>query len=218
MKARPVLFVLAGVNGAGKSSIGGHLLRAQGIEWYNPDAFARELRDATGCDQADANGIAWEEGMRRLGDAVKGGQAFAFETTLGGNTVPARIRAAASTHDLMIWFVGLSSPEQHIARVAGRVAAGGHAIPEDKIRERWPAALANLIALMPVLAHLRVYDNSRDVARGKPVPDPVLVLEMANGRIAWPTHFDDLSRTPAWAKPLVEAALSMHPARARART
>jgi predicted ABC-type ATPase len=208
LKSRPVLFVLAGVNGAGKSSIGGHLLRTLGMDWYNPDAFARELRANTGCEQVAANAMAWDEGMRRLALAIARKSSFAFETTLGGNTVPAKIRAAADTHDVLVWFVGLASPEQHVARVALRVAAGGHAIPEAKIRERWPAALANLIALMPSIAHLRVYDNSVDVPRGKAVPDPVLVLEIVDGETTWPVKVDDLARTPAWAKPLVEAALA----------
>jgi predicted ABC-type ATPase len=52
---RPVVFVLAGVNGAGKSSVGGHLLEREGLTWFNPDAFARELVSATGCDQNRAN-------------------------------------------------------------------------------------------------------------------------------------------------------------------
>jgi len=206
--ARPFLYVLAGVNGAGKSSIGGHLLTQAGLAWYNPDTFARELVRATGCNQADANAAAWNEGMRRLDDAVAQGRNFAFETTLGGHSVPARLRAAARTHDVMMWFCGLASPEQHIARVKARVAAGGHDIPEAKIRERYVHSLANLIALMPHLAHLRVYDNSTDVAAGAPIPDPMLVLEMAAGKLTWPTAAQDLRRTPAWAKPLVEAALA----------
>ena len=41
---RPVLYVLAGVNGAGKSSVGGHLLERDGLTWFNPDTFARELK------------------------------------------------------------------------------------------------------------------------------------------------------------------------------
>lgn len=71
--ARPVLYVLAGVNGAGKSSIGGHLLERAGLTWFNPDTFARELIAATGCDQASADGQAWEEGMRRFDDALATG-------------------------------------------------------------------------------------------------------------------------------------------------
>jgi len=90
------------------------------------------------------------------------------------------------------------------------VAAGGHDIPEDRIRERYPRALKNLIALMPRLAHLQVYDNSVGVPAGAPVPDPVLVLEMEHGRMTWPSPGDikALRRTPNWAKPLMEAALA----------
>lgn len=205
--ARPFLYVLAGVNGAGKSSIGGYLLRQAGLAWYNPDTFARELVAATGCSQVDANAAAWQEGVRRLDEAIANRQNFAFETTLGGNSIPARLRNAATTHDVIVWFCGLSSAEQHIARVRSRVQMGGHDIPAAKIRERFTSSLANLIALMPHLMHLRVYDNSQDAAPGEAVPDPVPVLEMVSGRLTWPTTAEDLRHTPEWAKPLVEAAL-----------
>ena len=209
MTARPALYVLAGVNGAGKSSVGGHLLEQAGLAWFNPDTFARELMAATGCDQNQANGAAWQEGMRRLKAAMANGDNFAFETTLGGHTVPARIAAASATHDVLMWFCGLSSPELHIARVRARVQAGGHDIPEARIRERYPAALENLIALMPTLAHLKVYDNSTQAAPGEAIPDPILVAEMQAGRLVWPVDFEGLRQTPNWAKPLVEAALAM---------
>ena len=207
--ARPVLFVLAGVNGAGKSSIGGHLLAQRGLTWFNPDAFARELIAMSGCDQTTANVHAWNESMRRLDEAIATGQSHAFETTLGGRTVAERIAAATATHDVMIWFCGLASPDLHVARVRARVAAGGHDIPEARIRERYPQALKNLIALMPSLAHLRVYDNSAEVAIGSSIPDPVLVLEMLGGRLVWPApdDVDALRSTPEWAKPLLEAGL-----------
>jgi predicted ABC-type ATPase len=209
LKSRPVLYVLAGVNGAGKSSVGGHLLRRVGLDWYNPDTFARELMVATGCDQSQANAVAWKEGLRRLDAAVAQGRHHAFETTLGGRTLPARIRAAAATHDVLMWFCGLDSPEHHMARVKARVAVGGHDIPEASIRQRYPRALENLIGLMPHLAHLQVYDNSTDVARGKAVPDPLRVLEMDAGRLMWPNDIEALRNTPDWAKSLVEAALSL---------
>ena len=70
--------------------------------------------------------------------------------------------------------------------------------------------MTNLIALMPTLAQLRVYDNSVEVGIGSPIPDPLLVLEMQDGRLVWPTpdDVDALQGTPEWAKPLVEAALA----------
>ena len=95
---RPVLYVLAGVNGAGKSSVGGHGLTRAGLAWFNPDAFAHAWMAATGCAPADANATAWTEGMRRLDAAIAQGQSFAFETTLGGRSVPARLLAGPSPH------------------------------------------------------------------------------------------------------------------------
>ncbi|MDR1934512.1 MAG: hypothetical protein LBS49_02825 [Candidatus Accumulibacter sp.] len=207
---RPVLYVLAGVNGAGKSSIGGYLLERAGMGWFNPDTFARELAAESGCGQTTANALAWAEGMRRLDEAVAHGQSHAFETTLGGNTVVRKILDASRTHDVLIWFCGLASPEQHLARVRARVSAGGHDIPEAKIRARYPAAQLNLIALMPHLAHLQIYDNSADAAPGAAIPDPVLLLEMAAGRLMEPAPGDAAwKNTPEWARALAEAALDL---------
>ncbi len=207
--ARPVLFVLAGVNGAGKSSIGGYLLKQAGAAWFNPDTFARELMAATGCDLARANVLAWTEGVRRLDAAIAGRRDYACETTLGGRTIAEKILAATRTHDVMVWFCGLASADLHVRRVRARVASGGHDIPEARIRERLPKAVLNLIALMPHLVHLQVYDNSAEVATGQAVPDPVLVLEMKAGKPTSPSPRDPaaLGATPDWAKPLVEAAL-----------
>lgn len=210
---RPVLYVLAGVNGAGKSSIGGHLLERDGLTWFNPDEFARELKAATGCDQGAANAQAWQEGIRRLDDAIAKGLNYAFETTLGGKTVTARLLEATKSHDVLIWFCGLSSPELHIARVKARVAAGGHPIPEEKIRERYPLAQLNLIKLMPHAAYIKVYDNSTEAAVDGTVPDPLPVLEMESARVISPAPDDlkALQGAPEWAKPILEAALRLQP-------
>lgn len=217
MMTRPVLYVLAGVNGAGKSSIGGHLLARDGLTWFNPDTFARELMVATECDQETANANAWREGMRRLDEAIAKGLNHAFETTLGGRTMTAKILEAAKTHDVLIWFCGLASPELHIARVQARVAAGGHPIPEEKIRERYPLAQLNLIKLMPQAAYIKVYDNSAEADADGTVPDPILVLEMEDGQIISPAPDDlkALRRVPEWAKSILEVALRDRPAHNR---
>lgn len=209
MSGRPVLYVLAGVNGAGKSSIGGqHLLDVSGMAWFNPDTFAREYVKATGCGQGEANAVAWNEGMRYLDEALANGDSHAFETTLGGRTVPAKIAAAAATHDVAVWYCGLASPELHIARVKARVAAGGHDIAETKIRERYESSLLNLIALLPCLSSLVVYDNSVEAGPGKSIPDPVRVLDLHEGTLLFPATAAAIAATPDWAKPLVEAVLS----------
>ena len=209
--ARPFLYVLAGVNGAGKSSVGGHVLREAGLDWFNPDTFARGLRELSGLSQAEANGQAWQEGVNRIRDALEQGHNHAFETTLGGNSIAALLHEASRSHDVLMWFCGLSSPEQHIARVQARVRSGGHPINEADIRRRWPLAQQNLVRLMPVLAQLQVYDNSAEAAPGEAVPDPLMLLQMEDGQVLYPEadDLDQLAATPAWAAPLLEAALRL---------
>jgi predicted ABC-type ATPase len=208
---RPVLLVLAGVNGAGKSSIGGNImLRRAGMAWFNPDTYTRILVQG-GMPLSEANARAWKHGVGLLDQAIAAGHSHAFETTLGGATMAHKIAAASRTHDVLVWFCGLSSPEHHIARVAARVAEGGHDIAQAKIRERWVHAPLNLIELMPHLSELRMFDNSADAAPGEPVPDPVRVLHVRSGAVVFPVALMDLERTPGWAKPLVKAARDLPP-------
>lgn len=206
---RPFIFVLAGVNGAGKSSVGGAMLAGHGLGWFNPDSFARELAAQLGLTVEEANGRAWEHGRSRLAAAIGNGTSYAFETTLGASTIPALLVEAASSHDVVMLYCGLDSPELHIQRVRARVASGGHDIPESKIRERWVASRVNLIGLMPQLARLQVFDNSAQAAPGADIPDPVLVLEMVTGRLRFPAADDAgaLKLTPEWARPIVQAAI-----------
>jgi predicted ABC-type ATPase len=208
--ARPSrIYVIAGVNGAGKSSIGGAAFRSFGGEYYNPDEAARQLIAADpALDPAEANVAAWQQGVSLLRQAVAERLDFAFETTLGGNTIPRLLaEAAAQGVAIYVWYAGLSSTELHLRRVRSRVRHGGHNIPKDTIRRRYERSRLNLIALLPLLAALRMYDNSAeaDPADGA-VPTPVLVLHTERGKILNP---DDLPRAPDWAKPIVAAALKL---------
>ena len=203
------IYVLAGVNGAGKSSIAGAAFRNAGADYYNPDEAARKLRQSRpALAQREANSLAWQQGKRLLEKAIEGRLDFAFETTLGAATIPALLRDAASRgFAVNIWYVGLSSVELHLARVRARVARGGHDIPEADIRRRYEHSRLNLIDLLPHLAALRMYDNSVEaaLAEGKP-PELTLVLHMEKGRIL---NAAALRGTPDWAKPIVAAAMKM---------
>ena len=209
MPALPRLYVLAGVNGAGKSSIGGASFRAFGADYFNPDEAARQMMAADpALSQANANARAWQSGKRLLERAIAGKLDFAFETTLGANTMPRLLRAAADKGmAVKIWYAGLSSPELHIARVKLRVRKGGHDISEADIRRRYQHSRLNLIQLLPYLTALRVVDNSAegDPAEGRS-PEPVLVLHMERGKIL---NARDLPDTPDWAKSIVAAALEL---------
>ena len=209
--ADAVILVLAGVNGAGKSSVGGASLRALDVEYFNPDQAAKRVLETNQSASLDeANAQAWEAGKLRLERAIGTHSSFSFETTLGGNTFPRLLREAAEAGlKVVIWFVGLSTPEQHIARVRARVASGGHDIPEEMIRQRWDSSRRNIIALMPFLTELRVFDNSHE---GNPlagtIPPPRELLYWRDGAIVSP-DVHTLAATPEWAKPIIARALKL---------
>jgi predicted ABC-type ATPase len=194
--------VLAGTNGAGKSSVAGAAIRARGGEYFNPDEAARRILEAhPGLGVEEANSRAWLLGKRLLEDAIARRGEFAFETTLGGNTIPELLRRAHNTGlDVRVWYVGLESPELHIARVKARVARGGHDIPEVKIRERYQRSRENLIRLLPILAELWIFDNSEEgVPAQSGIADPRLILHVVDGLIV---EAAEESQVPTWAKPI----------------
>jgi predicted ABC-type ATPase len=201
------IYVLAGTNGAGKSSIGGVVIRKMGADYFNPDEATRRITSARPhLSEREANITAWHHGKRLLEAAIAKRLTFAFETTLGGDTMTALLRQAmAEGIEVRVWYVGLETPELHLARVRARVARGGHNIPEGKVRERFERSRVNLIRLLPHLTELRVFDNSADTdpASGK-VPELLLVLHVVNGTIA---SICDLPHVPDWAKPIVAAAI-----------
>jgi len=206
---RARIFVLAGTNGAGKSSIVGATIRASAAEYFNPDEAAAAIRGASpGMTGAEANSQAWHEGKRLLERAIAEQLDFAFETTLGGNTITHLLEQALDAGmEVRIWYVGLSSPELHIARVRARVAKGGHDITEGDIRKRYDRGRLNLIQLLPRLTELRVYDNSDEADPSSGVaPAPKLVLHLDGGRIM---NAGALASTPDWAKPIVAAAMKL---------
>jgi predicted ABC-type ATPase len=198
--------VLAGTNGAGKSSLAGAVFRRHGIELFDPDVAARRIRGANrGMTQDDANAAAWHQGRRLLERAIAERLDFAFETTLGGATMSALLeRALGAGIEVRVWYVGLSSAELHIARVRARVRRGGHDIPEPRIRERYDRSRVNLVRLLPKLTELRLFDNSAEAdPHTGAAPEPILLLHVVRGKVVASC---ELSTTPEWAKPIFAAA------------
>jgi len=205
--ARPVLTVIAGTNGAGNSSIVGMFLRERGGEYYNADEWARRLReDDPGLDQTEANGLAWLAGREMLEAAIENGRDYVLETTLGGHTIPGLVlRAAERGHRLVIWYVGLDSAQAHVDRVRARVARGGHDIPETRIRERFERSIENLVALVPRIDELRLFDNSVEVdMAGGEAPRVRSLLHVRDGDIVSSVP---LNQVPDWAKPVFASYL-----------
>ncbi len=205
----PRIYVLAGTNGAGKSSVAGAMFAEHGVTSFNPDEAAREILAANpGITQEQTNSAAWNEGRRLLERAITERCDFVFETTLGGNTITGRLEAARSAGiEVRIWYVGLSTPELHIERVRARVARGGHDIPEDTIRERYVRSRLNLIRLLPGVTELRLYDNSAQADPHTGVaPRPLMLLHVVGGVVR---SVCELDRVPDWAKPIIAVALRL---------
>lgn len=195
--------VLAGVNGAGKSSIGGAAIRDAGQDWYNPDEFARTMQaQFPEKSVQQINSEVWHEGLHRLEGAIRDKTNFAFETTLGGSTITnTLLDAIAAGVPVSIWYCGLDSVELHIERVAARAARGGHDIPEELIRSRYKTSMRNLCRLTPGLTQLAVYDNSRPL-NDQGLPNIQQLLHVVDGQLL------KLDRDmPAWAKPVAAVSL-----------
>lgn len=206
MTDRPTLTVLAGTNGAGKSSLAGAVLEARAAAFFNPDREAQSLRrHQPELSATEANAIAWSIGRDRLTAALRQRQSFNFETTLGGNTIRRLLQQAHGAGlRLRIWYCGLDSVERHLQRVRARVGRGGHDIPEAKIRERFDASRENLCRLMPSIDELLLFDNSIEAdPYQQQAPAPRRLLHLRDGVLL---SLDPVM--PEWAKPIAAAVLS----------
>lgn len=208
--AASTIYVLAGVNGSGKSSIGGAAIKSNGVDYFNPDEAAQQLRALhPNMTQFIANSHAWTLGKEMLENTILNKETFAFETTLGGRTITdLLIKAANEGLKVKVWYAGLESVELNLARVRARVARGGHDIPEADIRKRWDGSRRNLIRLLPTLHSLRLYDNSHEAPPYKSQPPkPRLLLHVDSQKIAGPKN---LSGAPEWAKPIIAGAINLY--------
>ncbi len=207
-RRRGEILVVAGTNGAGKSSVIGHFHRTAGSTIYNPDDVARKLRGIQpGLGVEEANARAWQRGVDELRKAIRTNGDFAFETTLGGTTVPSLLEEAHDCGlDVHVLYVALESSALHVERVKARARAGGHDIPEAKIHERYDSSRANLIHLLAKLASLRPYDNSAPPDPDTGDVEPLLILHVEESRVI---ECLENAAVPEWAREIVRTARSL---------
>jgi predicted ABC-type ATPase len=139
----PELFIIAGCNGAGKTTAAYNLLPEvfETTEFINADEIARGINK----DNVEEAAIAAARIMlNRIDFLIENKQSFAFETTLSGLTYIRIIeKAKGKGFDVTLFFVYLESAEMAIERVALRVEKGGHHIPKDVIERRYLKGLKN---------------------------------------------------------------------------
>lgn len=162
----PVVAILAGINGAGKTTASRHILtHALKIPVFvNADTIARGLNAFDVESEAAKAGRIMLEHLHEL--AAKRAT-FAFETTLSGRAyAPWLASLRGSGYEVKLFYYWLESADAAIARVAERVRSGGHHVPDETIRRRYRLSVQNFFRLYrPIADEWRVYDNSHGQAR-----------------------------------------------------
>jgi len=185
------LWMLVGGNGAGKSTFYRMYLEPQGLPFVNADILARlAYPDAPERHSYEAARLAEQQRHALLLSA----SSFCFETVYSH---PSKIdflaRAKALGYQIILVLIHLASTQLNRARVAGRVAEGGHGVPDEKVTSRIPRMLEHVRVSLPLCDLVQVYDNS--FADNPFIP----VLSIEAGHVE--QHLDPL---PDWAKALLD--------------
>ena len=192
---RPVLIVIAGPNGSGKTSVTSKILHHEWLEdseYINPYNVARNvfgdwnnqdsvLKAANYCSE-------WRE--RCLIER----KSHIFETVMSAvDKVDYILRAKEAGFFIRLFFVSTESPTINAKRVANRVLNGGHDVPIPKIISRYDKSIANCIALAPYVDRLYVYDNSIEDAEAR------LLFRLSEGELV-KRYVEEL---PDWASTIL---------------
>lgn len=191
MSEKPQLWVLAGGNGAGKSTFYEKTLKPRNMPFINADVLAKHLNpDNPEVESYKAAKLAADQRTRLITER----KTFCFETVFSH---PSKIdfiaEAKAAGYDVVLVYIHLTDTSLNEARVAGRVAAGGHSVPVQKIHERVPRTIRHISVAVPLSDTFIALDNSS-------IDNPfkkILVIQQAQVSYA----ADDL---PEWAADLVQ--------------
>ncbi len=191
-KHRPVLIVIAGPNGSGKTSVTTKILQHEWLEdseYINPDNVARDIfgnwNDLEAVIKAANYCSEWRE------KCLIEHRSHIFETVMSAvDKVDYILRAKKAGFFVRLFFVSTESPTINAKRVAKRVIDGGHDVPIPKIISRYDKSIGNCTALAPYVDRLYVYDNSIEDA------DARILFRLSDGRLI-KRYADDL---PDWAR------------------
>jgi predicted ABC-type ATPase len=191
----PIMYVFAGNNGSGKSTIRNLIVDRLGISVnIDPDALARGI-DSINPESRKIS--AGKEAIKLARDCIRNKRDFSVETTLaGGNVIRLMYDARANGFEVSMFYVGLGDYYLNIERVAVRVKNGGHHIPTEDIIRRHDTSIQNLLSHLHLIDHLIVIDNSHT--------EGVIILSADNGSITY--RSDSL---PQWSESIVHRLQSL---------
>jgi predicted ABC-type ATPase len=164
----PILVMLAGSNGAGKSTFYESYLSGLGLPFVNADLIAAELRAGSRAAPRQLASLPADQAAQRLADeerqaSIVLGRSFVTETVLSdpvGAKVAMLRDARARGFEVWLFFIGIGSAALSRARVRERVdSRAGHDVPDGRIEERYPRTLANLPGAVAASSVAVLLDN-----------------------------------------------------------
>lgn len=194
----PVLHLVVGPNGAGKSTLYARVLGPiTGLDFVVADQIARERWPGEEVERSyEAAVVAAEERDRRIRER----RSFVAETVFSHESKLDLIDGAKAAGYVVVLHIVMVPEDLAVARVADRVRAGGHQVPEDKIRSRHRRLWPLVAAAVGRADEAHVYDNTTASAALRRVAS--FVRSQPLGDLSWP------SWTPA---PLRELAAGGSP-------
>ena len=158
--SKPTIYVIAGCNGAGKTTFAREFLphEVKCLRFYNADEIARGLSPL---DPSAGAIKAVRLLLNEIQASIDQRKTFALETTLSGKTYLRTFKRSIDLgYELVLHYLWLSNAEQAIARVRRRVRMGGHDVPVADIRRRFKRSLIHLIDdYLPLATRWAVWDN-----------------------------------------------------------
>lgn len=188
----PLLIVIAGPNGSGKTTITSEVLESEWLEdavYINPDIVAQEKFGNWNSPESVRDAALYCEQWREK--CLTNRESLIFETVM---SAPDKLdfirRAKHAGYFVRIFFISTENPTINAARIARRVMKGGHDVPIPKIISRYIKSIANCAKIATVVDRLYVYDNSAEDKKA------IALFRLRNGALAK----QYVERVPEWAQ------------------
>ncbi|MDD4437379.1 MAG: zeta toxin family protein [Tissierellia bacterium] len=199
MKAKehqPILIIIAGPNGSGKTTVTTKILHHEWLEdavYINPDNVAEEMFGGWNDNEAVMKAAEYCEQWRER--CLSERKSLIFETVMSvENKVDFIRRAKKAGFFVRLFFVGTSSPTINASRIAQRVIKGGHDVPITKIISRYSKSILNCGTASKFADRTYVYDNSIDDEEAR------LLYRMIDGKMV-KQYVDNL---PVWSETIID--------------
>ena len=180
MKKKPVMCIVAGPNGSGKTTTTEQLLKNEwGADslYINPDNIAKDIYGDW--NSAEAVLKAAQKATKQRYECLENGTDFVFETVFSTTEKMDFVQKAKDAgFFIRIFYVCTESPLININRIAQRYLNGGHEVPISKTISRYYSSLENISKGIRIADRVYLYDNSVENAA------PRLILRTSDGIIA----------------------------------